>query len=254
MLAIDHRKSLRKLLNPESPEQVKDEDLVQIKSEIINALSEQFSGVLIDTQYGLKAYEDKTKPFLLCIEKMDYVEKDEGRITELQYKVKDLKEIGASGVKLLLYFNQDSSTANVQMETAKKVFDDCKENNLPFFLELVTYSKQGPKSDQILDAVSMFLDQGIRADVFKLEYPGDADSCKLLTENLGDIPWILLTLGRDFETFKKELGIAIDNGASGFLAGRSVWQEACGMKGEERKNFLETVAAKRFKEICNIAL
>lgn len=253
MLAIDHRKSFRKLLNHENPNQVSDQEIIQIKSQIIGSLSDQFSGVLIDTEYGLKAYENKKQPFLLCIEKMDYVEEGDGRITKLQYSAKDLKEMGAFGVKLLLYYNQDSPTANLQMETAKKVLDQCRENDLPFFLELVTYDKKGSKSEQVLNAVSMFLDQGIRADVFKLEYPGDGESCKMLTEYLGDTPWILLTLGRDFETFKKELKVAVENGAKGFLAGRSVWQEACGMGVKERLEFLKNVTAKRFREICDIA-
>lgn len=254
MLAIDHRKSLRKLLNSENPDQVSNQEIIQIKSQIIKSLSDQFSGVLIDSEYGIKAYENKKKPFLLCIEKMDYIEEGDGRITQLQYSAKDLKEMGAFGVKLLLYYNQDSSTANIQMETAKKVSDQCRENDLPFFLELVTYDEKGSKSEQVLNAVSMFLDQGIRADVFKLEYPGDAESCKLLTEYLGNTPWILLTLGKDFETFKKELKVAVENGAKGFLAGRSIWQEACGMRGKEREEFLKNVVTRRFEEICELVL
>ncbi len=252
MLALDHRESFRKLLNPKNPSFVTEDAIIQMKSEIINSLYDQLSGILIDTEFGLPAYQGKSKPYLLPIEKSGYKDLNGDRLTELEFTATQLKEMGASGVKLLIYFNHDSSTVNAQMETVKKVLSDCKNNNLPLFLEIVTYNEKGTKSKQIITAVSMFLDQGIRPDVFKLEYPENEHSCDILTNYLGGTPWILLTRGIDYEAFKKQLETAASHGASGFLAGRSLWQEAARIEKQERRIFLKSVVVERFKEICII--
>src|SRR5262245_57823985 len=104
MLAIDHRSTLKKLLNSEQ-----DEEIVKFKAEVIASLKEQFSSLLIDPQYGLPAYSYKTKPFLLCVEKSGYQQEGEDRITQLEYSVEQLKNQGASGVKLVLQFNPHSA-------------------------------------------------------------------------------------------------------------------------------------------------
>ncbi|QQG44445.1 MAG: DUF2090 domain-containing protein [Candidatus Roizmanbacteria bacterium] len=252
MLALDHRDSLKKLINPQNPGSVTLQEIIDLKSQIMDTLSDQFSGVLIDAEYGLKAYKEKTKPYLLPAEKSGYVEKEGDRVTEIEYLASELKSMGASGVKLLIYFNEDSPTAGVQLETAKKVLKDCHDNDMPLFLEIVTYGDKGPKSEQVLGAVNTFIDQEIRADVFKLEFSGDTVSCRKVTECLGNTPWILLSKGADFNLFKEQVKTAVSGGAKGFLAGRSIWQEAGQMKGEERTNFLQTVVRERFKEICAI--
>src|SRR3989344_5954485 len=252
MLALDQRGSFRKILNPVSPDAVTDEEIIQVKSEIINALQDQFSGILIDPVWGLPAFQQtskvlpadvtsasstsevKGKPYLLCIEKSGFEEQEGERITELAYTVPQLEN---------------------QIGMVKKVFDDCRQEQLPFFLEIVTYpfKKYTDKPELILKAVEIFLQKQIIPDVFKLEFPGNADACKKITDILGKIPWILLTLGIPYEIFKKHLQIACFNGASGFLAGRSIWQEVGQHRSEaERKKFLQEVAASRFREISNI--
>lgn len=253
MLAIDHRGSFQKILNPENPNIVTTEDIVATKSKIITALEPYFSGILIDPQYGLKAYPEKKKPFLLSIEKTGYEAQDKGRITELEYTVPELKEMGASGIKLLIYFNPSMSTAQRQLDTAKQVLAEARAHNLPLFLEIVTYD-EAPKSkaDCIIESVQMFLDHDIKADVFKLDYPQTAEACSHITTMLGAIPWILLTRGGEYDTFKQNLQTAIANGAVGFLAGRSLWQEI-GFHTADAEDYLQKIVVPRFKEICEIA-
>ena len=110
--------------------------------------------------------------------------------------------------------------------------------------------KQGNKSRDILASVEMFLKNGVRPHVFKLEYPGDVETCKKITDAAGDIPWILLTRGGKFDDFLSQLGDAVSQGAAGFLAGRSVWQEVGDYQGRERVSFLQTTAKDRFSRIC----
>lgn len=260
MLALDHRESFRKILNPLNPQEVTDEEIIEVKKDIIASLHNDFSGFLIDPQYGLIAYKKldilEKKPYLLSIEKSGYQEKNEERLTHLEYSVFQLKELGAKGVKLLVYFNPYVSSAINQLKIAGEVFKQCQEADLPFFLEIVTYYTETTchkKENLVIESVKRFLSFGIRPDVFKLEYPKDNFSCQQITKILGRIPWILLSRGEDFNIFKIQLESAILNGASGFLAGRSLWQEVGGYKDrKERKKFLDEVVRKRFFEISQI--
>ena len=68
------------------------------------------------------------------------------------------------------------------------------------------------------------------------------------------LPWVLLSAGVNFKLFKKEVTIASRAGASGFLAGRALWQESAKSGSrEERMDFFKHTAAPRLKELAGIA-
>lgn len=253
MLALDHRESIKKLMNPDSPEQVTGEQVIALKGDIINSLMDQFSGLLVDEVYGLDAYPDYQKPFLLPVEKSGYSDQAGERITELEYTVGDLINFGASGAKLLIYFNPHLKSAKDQLGAARKVLQDCQANNFPFFLEIVTYNlENNTKAGLVIDSVRAFIEAGIIPDVWKLEYPGDIDACFEITNLVGETPWILLTGGATFEVFQEELVDASKAGAKGFLAGRALWQEVCTLEGEEKNHFLNSTLPDRFKAVADI--
>lgn len=256
MLALDHRGSFKKLMNPQNPDLIEDYQAIDLKKQITNSVKDQMSGILIDPDFGLAAY-DKSKPFLLPIEKSGYVEDGGQRITEIAYSVNQLKNWGASGAKLLIYFNPYIDSYKRQLETAKKVIEECNQNNFPIFLEIVTYEldheltlDERPK--YIMDSLNLFLNTNVIPDVFKLEYPGNKESCKRITERLGNIPWIILTRGVTFEEFVPQCKEAAESGCVGFLAGRALWQEVCTMQGEEKQRFLKETLPKRFKTISEL--
>ncbi len=258
MLALDHRGSFRKYISQTNPEEVSVDDLIKTKAMIIESVQDQFSGVLIDAEWGLPGYKSKAKPYLLPLEKSGYTDKEGDRLTELGYTAKQLKEMGAGGTKLLLYFNPESVTCNQQIKTAKQALDDSQKNEMPFFLEIVTYGNEElgkSRSEWVLRSVQMLIDENIIPDVWKLEYPGDLDSCYKITELVGETPWILLTRGDSFVHFEKQLQDAVTAGAVGFLAGRALWQEIGDYQtDEEKQNFLNTVVADRFRKISKICL
>lgn len=263
MLALDHRESFKKLINPKNPDLVSDEEAINLKSEIIKSLEDEFSSLLVDIKTGLPAYKSRIKPFLLPVEKSGFVEESGERITKIEFSVNHLKELGAGGAKLLLYFNPNLESAKTQIETARKVLEEADNIDFPLFFEFVTYSQKSfaydpqtetpDKKKLILDSLDLLLSENIRPDVYKLEYPGSLEGCKKITEKLKDLPWILLTGGVSFEKFDMELKDAIEGGAQGFLAGRAIWQEVCKLEGEEKEIFLKETLPNRFKEICKIA-
>lgn len=243
MLALDHRESFKKAIG--------DLDPIQIKSEIIETLQDQFSGLLIDFDYGLPAYKNRTIPFLLPVEKTGYAEENGERLTVLEHTVPEIKSLGAAGVKLLLYFSPILPSAKRQISTAAEILSAAREAKMPFFLELVSYD--GTHATEA--TLRMFIENNTIPNVFKLEYPGNSESCRKITDLLGSTPWILLTRGEKFEEFKGQLTDAVQNGCRGFLAGRALWQEVGQHKNEtERKDFLQNTVRKRFAEISEIVL
>ena len=249
MLALDHRGSFKKLINPKNPELVTDGEMISLKSEIIKSLEDQFSGLLIDQNWGLKAYPQRKKPFLLPVERSGYLDKNGERVTELEYSAQHIKELGVSGAKLLIYFNPNAQNATLQLQTAKTALEDCQNNNLPLFLEIVTY---GEEENLVINSLKKFQEAGIVPDVWKLEYPGNLENCQKITVMSGETPWILLTGGQSFEEFKSELEIAVKEGAKGFLAGRALWQEVCRLNGLEKEKFLKETLPERFKILTEI--
>ena len=57
-----------------------------------------------------------------------------------------------------------------------------------------------------------------------------------------------------FDQFTEVLQVAFDDGgASGFIAGRSVWRESLPLQGAERQQFLDTVARPRLDTLQQVA-
>lgn len=245
MLALDHRDSFIKIAGT-----IDEEELVNAKEEIISALIYQFSGILIDQKIGFKSYSlinpFLLKPFLLPIEKSGFKETGDGRFNELAFTVEEIKDMGASGVKLLIYFNKKDRSSKKQIDTARTISEECKKSNIPFFLEIVNY---GENAD-VLDSVKIFKQEGITPSVFKIEYPGSEQKCLEVTNYLEDAPWILLSRGVTYNEFLKQIFIASQNGCQGFLAGRSLWQDYFTILDETKKlEFLHKELPRRFSEM-----
>lgn len=260
MLALDHRGSIKKIINPKNPNSVSDQEVIQFKNNIIEALKDQFSSLLIDETWGLQACHEvcQVKSYLLPLEKGGYIDQAGEKITELEYSVEQLKNMGASGAKLLIYFNPHINSAKNQLETARKVVEECKNEDFPLFLEIVTYTVgedqlTAGKAGLVIESLRSFYESNIIPDVWKLEYPGNYDACLEITKMAGDTPWILLTGGSHFDDFKWQLEEVSKAGAKGFLAGRALWQELGVLEGEDRREFLTKTLPERFKTIADIS-
>lgn len=269
MLAFDHRGSFKKLMNPENPDSVTAEEEIALKKEIIETVYSEMSSVLIDDELGLPALKQlfesgkEPKPYLMPLEKSGYEQQGKERLTTLEKTASEIKGLGATGAKLLLFFNPYAKSAEKQIEIAKKAWEDCQANNLPLFLEPRTYNDQGLEADKMedgereqfaIESLKKLVNAGILPDVYKLEYPGTALACQTYSAVLEDrdLPWIMLTMGASFEDFTKQLEEASIRGCQGFLAGRALWQEACTLKGEEKEKFLKETLPERFRIISEI--
>ncbi len=279
ILALDHRGSLRKAMNPDSPDSVPYEDVVAFKQDVVRALAPHASAVLLDPIYGaaqviISGVLPGHVGLLVALEKTGYAGDPTARRTELipDWTVEKIKRMGASAVKVLLYYHPDSGElAEYQESIVRRVANDCRIYDIPFFLEPVSYSldPNTPKSSagfaakrrRIVVETARRLSR-LGPDVLKVEFPVDVtyepdeaaweDACRELSEVCA-VPWALLSAGVDFEMFKRQVRVACEAGASGYLAGRAIWKESVGMPPDERVRFLQDTASRRLNELAAIA-
>ena len=269
VLAFDQRGSYRKML----AEDTAFEKAVEIKTEVVSSLSRHTSAVLLDYVYGYQPAMELANDsgILLAVEKSGYSGDSTYRRMEIEpeWNVHKIKRFGASGVKLLVYYNPDSGELVKEIEAlAAQVIDDAHAADLPVFLEPVTYSADAEvKKDSAEFAAErprLIIETARRLsrlepDVLKMEFPvdifnGSSDPanwethCRELTEAT-TVPWVLLSAGVDFEDFERQVEVALKSGASGYLAGRAIWKESVSMSPEERRSFLEGPAVARIERL-----
>lgn len=279
MCAMDHRGSLRRMLDPERPEAVSYSDMVEYKLGLCRALAPHASAVLLDPVYGASQAMAAgalpgTTGLLVSIEATGYVGASERRITELLsgWSVEKTKRMGASAAKLLLYYRPDlEDVAARQLELVRRVSEECARAELPLLVETRSYPVREQERDprefaRIKPQVVIETARQVTAlplDVLKTEFPADsayetdaerlAELCREL-DQASRVPWVVLSAGVDFERFEKEVELACKAGASGFLGGRALWQEATSMRNRaERVRFLETVGVERLKRVARLA-
>ncbi len=277
--AMDHRGSLKDMIEKEQPDDKVDyQELVEYKLELCEALAPHSSAVLLDPNYGAAQcissglLSGKTG-LLVSIEATGYESNEQGRITTLlnKWSVEKIRRMGASAVKLLVYYRPDlAKVASAQLKTIRKVAEECRKHDIPLLVESVTYpvahedSKTpefaNKKPDLVIESARQITSLPI--DVLKSEFPAnlkfETNKSKLLdycrkVDEASKVPWVLLSAGVEYETFKKEVEIACKAGASGFLGGRAIWQEALHFNNKkDRRKFLLTIVADRVKELAEI--
>lgn len=251
--ALDHRGSLQRSLNPDNPESVGLEEMMSWKRKMVELYRDMVSGILIDPIYGKEIVDPTTKcGWMMSMEKSGYRGGKEERETELllDWDVSKLKELGASGAKLLLYYDpENEELANKQRMIAKQVSEECEEEGMVFLLEPLSYKIEESRASEVIKIVEETRELGV--DILKVEYPGDRVSCEQISE-LSEAPWVLLSAGMKYEQYKEALQVACESGASGMAVGRAVWQEFGDCQGEEREKFLRDVSVKRMRELVEI--
>lgn len=277
MCAMDHRGSMQHPMG-EGPE-LNYGQMVERKLELCSQLAPHASAVLLDPVFGAAqcighgALPGSTG-LMVSIEASGYGGGSEQRLTELldDWDVAKIKRMGAAAVKLLVYYRPDLiELANKLMDMVEMIGLECKQHDLPFVVEPLNYpigeEVRNPahfaavKGQLVLKTARHIT--GLPIDVLKSEFPADLhyqkdkaeliDLCRQL-DKASTVPWVVLSAGVDFELFCQQVEIACQGGASGFLAGRAIWQEAMRIdKAKERIRFLATVGADRLKRLNELA-
>ena len=280
ILAFDHRQSFEKMLGATPAMPIPYSEIARAKLDVISQLGYHASAILLDPLYGApQAIANDVLPaqtgLLVAVEETGYSGQPSARISSLlpDWGVEKIKRMGADAVKLLIYYHPDASQVTEGQERLiKEIVQACRLHDIALFLEVVSYSIN-PSIEKASKAFSKLKPEliartaaklsGLEADVLKLEFPVDVQhdnnedhwyaACQAITR-AAKCPWTLLSAGVDFSAFTKQVRIACMAGASGYIAGRTVWQEGISMNPDDRRKWLKLVAIKRLNELQQIAL
>lgn len=275
MCALDHRGSLKKMLGGENPGNISYQMMVAFKLELCQILAPHASAILLDPIYGAgqaiaAAILPKSTGLLVSSEESGYSGDAGGRITNLlpHWNAHKIKKMGASAVKLLLHYRPDVDVATKQLDTVKRLADNCFVEDIPFVVEPVSYRVKEDKRSFAEIKPKLVIETAkqitsLPIDLLKVEFPTDAeyerdkhkwlDLCQQLNE-ASRVPWVILSAGVNYDIFYQQVEIACQTGASGFLGGRALWQEATQISSQqERLNFLETTVVGRLTNLTQLA-
>lgn len=271
VMALDQRGNLRQALNPASPEAVTAEDLTAFKQLVTTVVAPAATAALLDPEFGAaQCVASGALPgsvgLMVAVEATGYTGDPTARQSRILegWSVAKAKRLGASAIKLLVYYHPDAPTAREIETFVEYVAADCGASDIPLCLEPLSYSLDVSKKKLasaelrrvVVESARRLVTSGV--DVLKAEFPLDVsaepdervwvEACAELS-HVSRAPWVLLSAGVNFDTYIQQVRVACQAGASGVAAGRAVWKEATTLTGEARAQFLATTARARMSEL-----
>ncbi len=277
-LALDQRKSLRQLLARAaqvSADQIPDSNVTEFKNVVTRELTAYASAVLLDPEFGLQAVKHRASNcgLMFAYELDGYENPRPHRMLALMphFSVRRLRELGAAGVKVLLHYAPRDHAAVNDEKCARieRIGSECRDLDMPFFLEPVVYDPGGldprsiefakQKPDLVTETVDLFSRDVYNVDVLKIEFPVIAsyvESSSVYTgrraysmeealeqfrraDIAAKVPYVFLSAGVSGPEFLESLRLAINAGSrfSGVLCGRATWQDGVAVYAKPGPSF-----------------
>jgi len=266
-LALDHRQNLRKA-NPAFVDEAK---LSHFKLDVTRVLAHRSTAVLLDPEVSAaQAIASRAIPnvgLVVAVESTGYTGDATARHAQVipGWSVEKAKRMGASAIKLLVYYHPDSSTAQEIEDFTAKIAEDCIKHDMVLMLEPLSYSLDENKKLSSEEKRYIVVETAKRltplnVDVLKAEFPLGVDepdskvwfdACAEIS-SASTVPWILLSAAVDYEVFLQQVVVACNAGASGIAVGRAVWKEAVTMNNDDRMDFLRTIAKYRLSRLTSL--
>lgn len=268
-LALDHRQNLRKA----NPAFADDARLSRFKLDVVSNLADLSTAVLLDPEVSAaQAVAAGALPgrsaLVVAVEATGYGGAPNARQSQILpgWSVEKAKRMGASLVKLLVYYHPGSPTASEIELFVRQIVEECRQHDLGLMLEPLSYSLVADKKLTSAEKRAVVTETARRlvapgVDVLKAEFPldtaEDADEaqCSAACADVSaasPAPWIVLSAAVDFETYLRQVESACRAGASGCAVGRAVWQEAVTLDGEARLAFLRSIGRTRLARLAEL--
>ncbi len=257
MLAVDQRPPIFNIISEAKGRTPTYDEVVECKKLITSNLSHLATAILMDPHYSIPnlLQHNNSKGLVITLEDHDFEETLHGRYSSDidNWSVEKIKKAGGDAVKVLAWYRPDAEKKSIeyQQRYVQRIGEECEKYSIPFLLELLVYPfqddanhtkeyiEQKKKNTQhIIDSVKEFAKEKYKVDIFKLESPVDSSDLekdisketetafKELASATNNTPWVVLSSGMGKKSFIKCLELAFKNGASGYLAGRTIWLDA----------------------------
>lgn len=266
VIACDQRGGMRSLLASTPDEQAKigNDVLGLTKMDIAAYLACHATAVLVDPICAVPAIVDegvlhRATALLIGLDASGWETSPEGyRISTLVPGItaRKVRDLGATGAKIMVYLRSDTPAANTEnIETLRQVIADFAQENLLLVVEFLTYALEGEDKAAYTAKIPELIEGGSRicldlgSKVLKIPYPGTAQACANITAMSGDVPWAVLSAGVDHATFVGQVETAMANGASGVIAGRSLWKDCISLDRAVTRQRLTDIAVPRLREL-----
>jgi len=266
VIACDQRGGMRQVLagTPEEQKAISDTTLGLTKMDIARYLASYAGCVLVDPLCAVPAIVDdgvldRATALLIGIDASGFDTTPEGyRISNMVPGItaRRVRELGGTGAKVMVYLRADTPGADAaNIETLRRVIADYAAEDLLLVVEFLTYALPGEAPEDYAARIPALIEGGSRicldlgAKVLKIPYPGTPAACAAITAMAGDVPWAVLSAGVDHATFLGQVEIAMENGASGVIAGRSLWKDCISLDRAVTQQRLTDIAVPRLREI-----
>ena len=271
IIAMDQRNTLRRMFAAVGLE-ASDDDLRTAKADVARVLTPAATGLLSDPTYGVPAITqaDALAPNCGLLIAAEPSERRSYQGEPRTHRDPDLNarwllDQGGDAYKFFIQLRADRPApgpgepdlVGEALAVCEEIIRDCRAAGVPVVIENLVYERAGEdlrgqaREDAVIEAARALNDLDI--DLLKLEYPGSAEGCRRLASIL-DRPWAVLSAGVPFDQFTDIIRIATEEGgASGFIAGRSVWREVVSLVGQQRQEFLTAVALPRLEKLIEVA-
>lgn len=269
MLAVDQREALRVMMTEatSADRPVGDGEVVDFKLTAARILTPHASAVLIDRQFAFdRAVEaGVVAPGCGLISSADHFVPAHGQLVgevEIDRLVDPTRVRDQGGVALkLLVLHRTDQPADPRRAMVDEFVGICDRAGLASIIEPVCRPPLDPDAawdhdDAIVAAAEELGRRG--ADLYKGEMPlrgaGDEtemrERCRAITATVAS-PWVILSSGVAEADFAAAVGLACEEGASGFLAGRAVWASC--LPAPDVEECLRGPATTRLQEYAAVA-
>ncbi len=266
VIACDQRGGMRTLLakTPEEQARITNAVLGLTKMDITAYLARQAGCVLVDPLCAVPGLVDegvlhRSTGLLIGLDASGFdLTPEVYRISKMVDGItaRRVRELGGTGAKIMIYLRSDKPAANTaNMATLARVIAEFAAEDLFLVVEFLTYALPGETAEDYKAKVPSLIEGGSQlcldagSKVLKIPYPGTPQACANITAMCGDVPWAVLSAGVDHATFLGQVETAMANGASGVIAGRSLWKDCISLDRAVTKQRLETTAVPRLREI-----
>ena len=249
MLAVDQREAMRLMFAAAGvPAPVTDRHLTDFKVNAAKILSPYASAILVDQQFCYHQIVEQNaiaKSCAMIVAADEFIPGNgipvDSVVIDNGVDAQAVKRDGGKALKLLVLWRNDEDPAQ-RLEMVRNFNQLCHANGLLSIIEpVVRPPRRGDVFDRekaIIEAAKELGDSG--ADLYKVEMPlygkGTQQALLNASQKLNEqinMPWVILSSGVDEKLFPRAVSVAMQAGASGFLAGRAVWSSVVGLPDTE---------------------